>query len=160
VKIGGVRLHDLARKGIEVDRAPRPVTIYRLEVRPTDDPLVVRLDVTCSAGTYIRVLAADLGHALGGGAHLRQLRRTAIGPHTEADARPLEAIELRPVADAVAHLPVAVTAEVDLVATGRLPALALDGDGPWAVTDVDGNLLAVAERDGDRIKPAVVLAAR
>jgi tRNA pseudouridine55 synthase len=160
VKVGGTRLHELARKGIEVDRAARPVTVHRLEVRPTDDPLVVHLEVTCSAGTYVRVLAADLGRALGGGAHLRHLRRTAIGPHTEAEARPLEAIELRPVADAVAHLPAVATADVELVATGRLPQVPFDGDGPWAVTDPDGKLLAVAERDGGRIKPAVVLAAR
>ena len=49
---------------------------------PTDDPLVVRAEVECSSGTYVRTLAADLGHALGGGAHLRDLRRTAIGSFT------------------------------------------------------------------------------
>lgn len=66
VKIDGKRLHQLAREGIEVERAPRPVTIHRFTVAPTNDPLVVTAEVECSSGTYVRTLAADLGHALGG----------------------------------------------------------------------------------------------
>src|SRR6476659_6449748 len=79
VKVGGRRLHELARAGQEVERAPRPVTVRRFDVEPTDDPLVYRIEVDCSTGTYVRTLAADLGRALGGGAHLRGLRRTAVG---------------------------------------------------------------------------------
>ncbi len=79
IKVGGRRLHELAREGIEVERAPRPVTVRRFDVAPTDDPLVYRIEVLCSSGTYIRTLAADLGHLLGGGAHLRALRRTSVG---------------------------------------------------------------------------------
>src|SRR3954463_13490411 len=94
VQIGGQRLHDLARKGIEVEREPRPVTVHRFDVAPTHDPLFSRVEVDCSSGTSVRSLAADLGRALGGGAHLRALRRTAIGPFTEAMARPLESPEL------------------------------------------------------------------
>ena len=70
VKIGGQRLHDLARQGIEVERPPRPVTVYQLDVAPADAPGVFRLEVQCSSGTYVRTLAADIGTALGGGAHL------------------------------------------------------------------------------------------
>ncbi|MDQ1438806.1 MAG: tRNA pseudouridine55 synthase, partial [Acidimicrobiaceae bacterium] len=92
VKVGGRRLHELARAGIEVERAPRPVTVHRLAVVPTDDPLVYGIEVDCSSGTYIRTLAADLGAALGGGAHLRNLRRTAIGSFGLGEARPLEAL--------------------------------------------------------------------
>ena len=92
LKVDGKRLHELAREGIEVERQPRPVTVHRFTVAPTDDPLVVRAEVECSSGTYVRTLAADLGHALGGGAHLRDLRRTAIGSFTLAEARPLAAI--------------------------------------------------------------------
>ena len=160
VKVGGRRLHELARQGIEIERAPRPVTIHRIDVAPTADPLVYAVRVECSSGTYVRTLAADLGTALGGGAHLRALRRTAIGPHTEAVAHPLEGIELLAPAAAVAHLAAVVTTGVELVATGRLPELPLDGDGPWAVLGPDGDLLAVAERVESRIKPSVVLVGR
>ena len=154
VKVEGRRLHDLARQGIEVERTPRPVTVYRFDVEPTDDPLVYSTSVECSSGTYIRTLAADLGHALGGGAHLRRLRRTAVGPHTIAEARPLEDAELLPVAAAVAHLLRHVVADEDLrlVATGsRVPDV--PGDGAVALVDTAGELLAVFEEG----RPSVVL---
>jgi len=54
VRVDGRRLHELAREGIEIDRAPRPVVVHRFEVAPTDDPLVMRIEVSCSSGTYIR----------------------------------------------------------------------------------------------------------
>lgn len=145
VKVGGKRLYALAREGVEVDREPRPVTIHRLEVEPTDDPLVYRIEVECSSGTYVRSLAADLGRELGGGAHLRDLRRTAIGPHTVADARPLESLELQPMAAVVAHLE-QVDIDLDtarLVAQGRKLDLARHGH-PVAVVH-DGDLVAVYE---------------
>ena len=64
VKVGGRRLHALARQGVEVERAARPVTVYRFEVVPRrSTPGVFRVEVECSSGTYIRVLAADLGTA-------------------------------------------------------------------------------------------------
>jgi tRNA pseudouridine55 synthase len=162
VKVGGRRLHELARAGIEVERAPRPVTVDRFDVAPTSDDGVFAIEVICSSGTYVRSLAADLGRALGGGAHLRRLRRTAIGPHTLAEARPLEGLVLQPMAAAVAHLPgVTVGADgAELLATGRLPELDLQGTGPWALHGAGGELLAVAERDGGRIKPGIVLVAR
>jgi tRNA pseudouridine55 synthase len=171
LKVGGRRLHQLARAGIEVERAARPVTVRSFDVEPAPgdgsegeqgSEKVFRIEVECSGGTYVRSLAADLGRALGGGAHLRRLRRTAVGPHTLAEARPLEQLRLEPLAAAVAHL---ARIEVDaagaeLVATGRLPGLDVAGPGPWAVHGPGGDLLAVAERVGDRIKPGIVLAAR
>jgi tRNA pseudouridine55 synthase len=162
VKVGGRRLHELARAGIEVERSPRPVTVHSLAVEGPVEDGIFRIEVECSSGTYIRTLAADLGSALGGGAHLRRLRRTAIGPHTLAEATSLDQLVLLPMASAVAHLGrVEVDAAgADLVATGRLPELAPEGDGPWAIHGPDGRLLAVAERVGDRIKPGIVLAAR
>lgn len=154
VKVGGKRLHELAREGKEVEREPRPVTVHRFVAEPTDDPLVYRIEVDCSSGTYIRTLAADLGRALGGGAHLRNLRRTAIGPHTLAEARPLAELELLPPAAAVAHLE-SVTVDDEtaaLVAQGR--KLDLVGHGfPVAVLSAAGDLLAVYQRN----KPEVVL---
>ena len=95
VKIDGKRLYELARQGIEVERAPRPVTIRSLEVLPgpDDEGGVFTVVVSCSSGTYIRTLAADIGTALGGGAHLRNLRRTSVGPFTLDDAVPLQSGE-------------------------------------------------------------------
>jgi tRNA pseudouridine55 synthase len=144
---------------VEVERPPRPVTVYSFDVRPGDEPGVLVAAVECSAGTYVRTLAADLGSLLGGGAHLRNLRRTHVGDLTLADAAPPEECVLRPVDTAVRTLPrVEVPDEVAaLVANGRvLDAWA--GDGPWAVHRPDGALVAVYERfRGDQAKPAVVL---
>ena len=92
VKVGGRRLHELARQGVEVERAARRVRVDRFDVDATPDPGVFRIAVECSSGTYVRVLAADLGRALGGGAHLRHLRRTAIGSFGLDRARPLDAL--------------------------------------------------------------------
>ena len=79
VQIGGVRLHELARQGIEVERAARRVTVYRYEVLAEIAPGVFTAEVECGSGTYVRSLVDDVGRALGGGAHLRNLRRTRSG---------------------------------------------------------------------------------
>jgi len=162
VKIGGRRLHELAREGKEIDRPPRPVVVHRFEVAPTADPGVWRCEVECSSGTYVRTLAADLGSVLGGGAHLRNLRRTAVGGFTLADANPMEKPSLLPVSAAVAHLAsVAVDDEVAIeVGHGRVLAperLGVEGEGPWAVLHVSGELLAVYERHERGVKPSVVI---
>lgn len=65
IRVDGKRLHELAREGIEIERKPRPVTVHSFDVQPTDDPLVVRIVVNVSSGTYVRTLAADLGTLLG-----------------------------------------------------------------------------------------------
>ena len=155
----GRRLHELAREGIEVERAPRSVVVQEFEVAATPDPAVFEIAVTCSAGTYVRVLAADLGRRLGGGAHLRRLRRTASGGFTATDARPLDALELLPMRAAVRDL-AQVTVDAGTarrVAHGAvLPRPA--GDGPWALLSADGEVLAVYEGRGPAdAKPAVVL---
>ena len=168
VQVGGKRLHDLTRQGIEVERDPRPVTVHTFTVEATDDPLVLRADVRCSSGTYVRTLAADLGNALGGGAHLRNLRRGAIGSFTLDEAKPIEALSTDDVLP-----PAALMRDYDSVIVGDAVATAIshgkvlppdtlgvDGEGPWAVLDETGALLAVYERrDGDSVKPAVVLGA-
>jgi tRNA pseudouridine55 synthase len=158
VKVGGRRLHELARQGIEVERAPRPVDVYRFDAEPTGDPLVFAIEVDCSSGTYIRTLAADLGTALGGGAHLRSLRRTAIGSFTADEAVGLDEVAdhvLSP-AQSMRDYP-SLTMEPEAIANGKVLDLAIDG--PTAVVGPDGALLAVYEphRDG-QAKPAVVLA--
>jgi tRNA pseudouridine55 synthase len=167
VQVGGKRLHELARKGVEVDREPRPVTIHSFEVGPPVGEGRYPIEVTCSSGTYVRSLAADLGEILGGGAHLDELRRTAIGTFTADEAVPIEALtpeHLLTPAQAMRHLR-SVTVEGDLVAAvghGKpiaLDALGATGLGPWAVLSTDGDLLAVYEphRTGTA-KPSVVLA--
>lgn len=165
VKVGGRRLHELAREGKEVERSPRPVTVYRFDVEPVGHEAGVwRCAVECSSGTYVRTLAADLGAALGGGAHLRALRRTAVGGFTLDEAGTIEAPTLLPVAAAVRHLDVVPADEamaVDVSHGRRLGRDQLgvgDSAGPWAVLDGTGRLLAVYEPHGDVTKPAVVLA--
>ncbi|MGH9231319.1 MAG: tRNA pseudouridine(55) synthase TruB, partial [Acidimicrobiales bacterium] len=91
-QVGGRRLHELARAGVEVEREPVPVHVSRFDVGKPVAQDVFPVSVTCSSGTYVRALAADLGAALGGGAHLRGLRRTAVGPFGEEEALPLEAL--------------------------------------------------------------------
>lgn len=158
VKVDGKRLHELAREGKEIERKPRPVTVTRFDTEPTDDPLVYRAEVDCSSGTYIRTLAADLGHALGGGAHLRALRRTAVGPFELASATPVEELDLRPVGDLVGHLPsIEVDAEVAARVANGQKLGPTNGSGLLAVRGGDGRLLAIYEaRDGD-LCPAKVL---
>lgn len=160
VKVGGKRLHELARAGVEVERAARRVTVHRFDVAATGEPGVFAVEVECSSGTYVRTLAADLGAALGGGAHLRGLRRLAIGPFH--DGVRLDAVGPADVLPPIDALPgfTRVVADADLVAAvghGKvLPRFR--GDGPWAVVDGAGKLLAVYEaHKGDTAKPAVVL---
>lgn len=92
LKRQGRRLYVLARQGIEVDRHPRRVQIHRLTLqRMTAETLT--LEVECSSGTYIRVLADDIGEELGCGAHLAELTRTAVGPFTWGTAVTLDALQ-------------------------------------------------------------------
>jgi tRNA pseudouridine55 synthase len=162
LKVAGVRLHELARQGIEVERAPRGVHVARFDVAPGSQPGVLTIDVECSPGTYIRTLADDLGRLLGGGAHLRNLRRVAVGTMTIEQAGSPDDAELLPVDRAVAGL-----ARVDvgksvaaLIGQGRVLDVSdhgFSGAGPWAVYGPAG-LLAVYEPFGERtVKPAVVL---
>jgi tRNA pseudouridine55 synthase len=165
VKVGGRRLHSLARAGEEVERTPRPVTIRRIDVEATVDPAVFTVAVDCSSGTYVRALAADLGHALGGGAHLRELRRTAIGSFALAEARPPDAVTtLLTPAEALRDYPAVTVAEgpaAELARSGKLPsgASALDpaAGGPLRILDGAGRLLAVAEPRDGQLRPVVVL---
>lgn len=111
LKRDGVPLYELARKGVEVERALRSIEIYRFELCSVDLPFVT-FEVTCSKGTYVRTLAHDLGARLGCGAHLTALRRLKSGAFTEGEAIPLdrlrcepESVQLLPVSSALASLP-------------------------------------------------------
>jgi tRNA pseudouridine55 synthase len=166
VKVGGKRLHELARQGIEVERDARPVTVHRFDLAELPgEPGVLRAEVECSSGTYVRTLAADLGHLLGGGAHLRNLRRTAIGSFTLDEATTIEGASPLPMPEALRDLArVTVSDEVAvLVRNGRvldIDALGVAGHPPWPLLAVDGSLLAVYEPVADgRAKPTVVIPA-
>ncbi|MFH1086229.1 MAG: tRNA pseudouridine(55) synthase TruB [Chloroflexota bacterium] len=158
LKRDGQPLYRLARKGIEVNLAPRPVEIYRLQVVAWQSPDLT-LAICCSKGTYVRSLANDLGAALGTGAHVAALSRTAVGPFTLADAASLAALidpaapqawqrHLLPLERALAHLP---RVEVDAEAAQRLrvgAAVPLDlppDPAPrWAYDD-SGRLIAIVQ---------------
>ena len=89
LKVDGQRMYKAARKGVEVERKPRPVTIKELELTGKEsDGFIIR--VVCSSGTYIRSLGYDIGQVLGCGAHLGALTRTRVGHYTLADALRLE----------------------------------------------------------------------
>jgi len=116
-KVEGKRLYELARKGIEIERNAVTVTIHKLEIAASELHALhseLRFRVTCSAGTYIRTLAEDIGRAVGLGAHLTELRRTRAGRFAIDDAVSLDELMssddpyafLRPVREAVEHLPV------------------------------------------------------
>lgn len=92
LKHDGQRLHELARQGIEVERPPRQVCIHDLNATRVA-PDALRLEVTCSKGTYIRSLVADIGEQLGCGAHVEQLRRTGLGPFKGPSMWSLETLE-------------------------------------------------------------------
>jgi tRNA pseudouridine55 synthase len=166
LKVGGQRLYELARQGLEVERQPRPVRIDVIELFGCDGPRLP-LRVRCGKGTYIRSLVADLGEALGVGAHMTALRRTEVGPFTLGDAVTLEALgpatPLRSPADALAdHAAVPLDlAQVRDVRDGKLRTIAAlrapDGAGAHVrLLAPDGTLVAVAEARAGRLTLARV----
>ncbi len=119
IKQGGKSLYKLARAGVEVERAPRRVTVREFRLVSLDgDRLAV--EIACSKGTYIRSLAHDLGEALGCGAHVTELRRLAVGGLRVEDATTLDALAAQPASEARA----ALLKPVDTMLTG-LPAVEL-----------------------------------
>lgn len=174
VKKGGVPLHRLARRGEQVEREPRRVRVTRFALVRYEPPRV-HIEVECSPGTYVRVLAADVGDRLGCGAYLESLRRTRSGPFTLAQAAALEALEaeaqegrlparLIPPVE-VLGFPVLRLAPEDarrVAHGGELPVpRSRFPDGPGtrvAAVDPDGALVAVMELGPDyRVRPLRVL---
>tara|TARA_Y100000746_G_scaffold128588_1_gene110067 strand:- start:74 stop:907 length:834 start_codon:yes stop_codon:yes gene_type:complete len=159
-RVEGRRLHELAREGKEVEREARSVTIRKFDVRATTDPLIWSAVIDCSAGTYIRTLGADLGTALQGGAHIRNLRRTQSGVFGIEESDAILEAPLQPVLELVRGLDrVALTdQELPVVQNGgRLRHERTEGAGPWALTDSSENLIAVHEKIDGRVVVGVVL---
>lgn len=164
-KVRGERAYAIARQGRDVALTPVNVVIHSLTLRTFDVPELT-LNIVCSSGTYIRAVARDIGEALGTGAHLTALRRTAIGPHRVESAVSAEELESDPAAVRAALIP-------PLDAIGDFPALELSADdivdirhgrrvervsnisGTVALS-AGGELIAIAESDGERLAPRKV----
>jgi tRNA pseudouridine55 synthase len=164
VKVGGKRLHALAREGVEVDRVPRPVEVHALAlacVTPGAQP-IYHMRIHCGKGTYVRVIAEDLAGSLGTVAHLSGLRRTRVGRFSIEDATPLAqvgpATPRLGLSAAIAHLP---SLRVDEVGARRVRA----GQERWlfglpdppvegrsALLDAEGQLVAVIQRTDNKIE--------
>jgi tRNA pseudouridine55 synthase len=180
IKLGGRRAYALARAGETVELAPREITIMELALTDWDDsdperPIAV-LDVICSAGTYVRALARDLGEHVGSAAYLGALRRTGAGAFDEADALSLEKVRaaaskgvddlaalFRPIDFGLERFPeVALNErEVDAVARGqfiRPEAGFMPNAERYRLRTPDGRLAALAIAiDGGRLAPDKVL---
>jgi tRNA pseudouridine55 synthase len=164
-KVRGERSYALARKGRAVTLEPVPVMIRALTITHVAMP-ELHLDVECSSGTYIRAIARDLGNALGTGAHLTALRRTAVGLHRVEDALSMEALQsddaavrgaLIPTIDALGGMPRIELTEDDIVHVRHGRALERDigADGVVALA-AHGDLVAIADAGEGRIRPRKV----
>lgn len=167
-RVNGRRLHALAREGKEVEREPRSITIENFSLSPTSDPKVWHFDVTCSVGTYVRVLLSDLAERIGTLGHLSALRRLSSGTHDVTDALTLAAFEesalrgeirLLPPRSFVEHLvTVVVTPEQQwALSRGQRVALDVEVSGEFAAINEAGELVAVLRPRGDVYQPTVVL---
>jgi tRNA pseudouridine55 synthase len=167
IKIAGERAYDLARAGEDVVIEPRQVEISRLELVGVADPDHAEFEAECGKGTYVRAIARDLGRALGVFGHVVALRRTAVGPFSEADAACVEALPqpsenpaappaaidtsaLRPVAAGLALVPSLNVSRADAGRLSRGQSVLLRGrDAPimggWMAVSVEGQLMALAE---------------
>jgi len=159
VKVGGRKLYEAARKGETLEAPPRPIRVdaFDLIERRGD---AFGFTVTCSSGTYVRVLLADLGASLGCGAHITGLRRTAIGPFRVEDAVPPDAPGTPlPIEAVVRHLPRLDLDPEEAIAAGHGRVLGPAGiGGPYAVFGPDARLIGVYMDDGAKARPLVILA--
>ena len=182
-KVAGKKLYELARKGIEIERKPVNVTIYELQMTSCEPPkenielrlwtLDFGLKIECSAGTYIRTLAEDIGEKLRTGAHLTELRRSKAGKFGIEKSVTLENLEklvsentiddvLVPMNEAISHLPEIKLSAVDAAKIKNGVKLKLNtkpSDGFCRLTDADENLIAVGSGDSETkiVKPKLVL---
>ena len=171
IQIDGQRLHELARRGVEVERPARTISVTAFTLTPTEDPSVWRFDVECSVGTYVRVLLSDLADRLGTLGHLVELRRLASGAHVVENALTLDTLS-----DAVANgatvlaPPATFVTGLEHVTLGEDQARAMrmgqrvildesfHGD-EIAAMDANDELIGILSRRNDSWKPELVLAA-
>lgn len=165
IKHRGQPLYKLARKGIDIERKSRPVTIHRLEIKKWQEP-VITTEIECSKGTYIRSLAHDLGKTLGCGAHLKSLVRTGCGDFSIEDSTSMSELEeafhhgyweqfVYPIDKALGHQRAVVVNEAteEMIRRGQHVLLETDSDSRngnalqkyCRVYSLDGRFLAVLE---------------
>ncbi|MBQ7231020.1 MAG: tRNA pseudouridine(55) synthase TruB [Oscillospiraceae bacterium] len=163
IKVNGQKLYDLARKGREVERQPRPITIHELQLLEFGGN-EARLRVRCSKGTYIRTLCKDIGEALGCGGCMAALRRVQAGEYTLEGSIPLrQLLDLSEAGEDVEHLlrPVDTmfTSHQALHLTEKQARLVKNGgafsascaDGTYRVYAPDGEFLALCKAEGGRV---------
>ena len=156
LKVNGQKLYDLARKGKEVERQPRPITIHELTLLGMDAE-GIRLRVHCSKGTYIRTLCKDIGEALGCGGCMAALRRVQAGEYTAEEAVPLETLletdapeqYLRPVDSMFRHYPAVTLTEKQekRCRCGNSFSIKME-DGTYRVYAQSGDFLALSKVEG------------
>jgi tRNA pseudouridine55 synthase len=165
----GRRLYELAREGAEVERAPRRVTVHAITLESLALPELT-FRVRCGKGTYVRVIAADLGEALGTGAALSRLVRSRVGPYRLEDAVPWDTLReardgaalwarVLPPDSALADLP-AVTLDVPAARAfmhGQAVRAGTSLHGPVRVYAADGALLGLGAGQGHALKPERLL---
>jgi tRNA pseudouridine55 synthase len=160
IKIDGERAYDLVRQGKEVDIPAREVTIHSLEIRAIkrNEFLDIDIDVACSAGTYIRSIARDLGESLNVGGHLVALRRTEVAPFLEAECQSIENCEIRPLVSSISK--VMPLRSIDLAEKNELSfgrALTKsDFSGPGIAITPDGEVAAIIENRDYGAQPLAV----
>jgi tRNA pseudouridine55 synthase len=160
VKVGGRKLYEAARGGEVLEAPARPIRVDAFDVTAFDGrDLEAR--ITCSGGTYVRVLVADVGRSLGCGAHLVGLRRTAIGSLRVEEARPPGDGTLQPVERAVQHLPsIRLDPEEARAASHGRPLVPAGILGPYAVLDPEDALVGIYRDEGPMATPEVILPRR
>ena len=161
VKIQGKKLYELARRGKEVERKPRPVTIHELELLEAESETDYQFRCLCSKGTYIRTLCHDLGQTLGCGGALYSLRRTMAAGFTLAEAVTLEDLQeqgeslLRPLDSLFVHYPaltVRSPGQEKRVRCGNPIALPGTADGTYRVYGPGGDFLCLSQAAGGELK--------
>jgi len=159
VKVGGRKLYEAARRGETLEASTRQIRVDRFEAVSLRLP-DVDFVATVSGGTYVRVLAADVGATLGCGAHLVRLRRTAVGLLTvDAAVPPGDPGNPLPLERAVTHLPRVVLEPEEVRAAANGSVLGPAGiSGPYGVFAPDGTLLGIWRDDGPMARPEMVLA--
>jgi tRNA pseudouridine55 synthase len=158
LKFEGKPLYEYARQGIEIERKPRPVTIYDIKLNKIEESIVM-LEVICSKGTYIRTLAEDIGHALGCGAHLKGLERTQTGNFQLPDALTIEALEAMSMAsrektllpvdallEGLASIKLTVT-ETETIKKGQAIDFNSENDNELRLYGASGQFLGVGQPD-------------
>jgi len=167
LKVGGRRLYDLHRRGLEVEREPRPVEIHELSLTSTDpDHGTATFEISCSSGTYVRSLISDLAQSLGSGAYLTALRRTRVGDLLVHDALPPEDLDEPTINNRIIQ-PKVVLRGLSAVEVGAEERVAVCNGRKMSAFGVRGSyrvmaggeLLAVYRDEGSEARAEVVLCA-